>query len=88
MENKIILKKIDQEPFVKSSEKFGWIEWNEDSTFKAIHDKPGIDRSLILDPHRMSYTWMTSVITEIISETENEIEFKTKNSHYRLLINC
>ena len=29
--------------------------------------------------------WMTTPITEIISETEDEIKFKTKNSVYRLI---
>lgn len=58
-----------------------FIEWNEDGTFKASHDTPAVDRSIIADPgpHGM-YQWMTSVITEVVSENM----FKTKNSTYVL----
>jgi hypothetical protein len=72
----------------KSGSKFGWIEWNSDSTFKELHDKPSIERSFILDPQSMSYTWLTSAIKEIISEDEKEIVFQTKNTRYKLLINA
>ncbi len=87
MENKIVLENIDNGS-TKRAKKFGWIEWNEDSTFKSIHDKPAIGRSLILDPHLMMYTWLTSITKEVISESETEIEFRTKNTHYKLLISC
>lgn len=81
--HKVVLEKFGEGPF-KRAEKFGWIEWGEYGRYKQIFDKPEIDRSLILDPHLMSFTWMTSVITEIIKETDEVVEFKTKNSHYIL----
>jgi hypothetical protein len=64
--------------------RIGWIEWNEDSRFKEKHDGPAIGRSLMLDPHRMSYTWLTTVVTEIIEERIDYIKFKTSNSIYEL----
>lgn len=66
--------------------KIAWIEWNEDGRFKEKHDMPGIGKSLILDPHRMSFTWMTTIVTEIIAATPNldYIKFKTSNSIYEL----
>ena len=83
----ISLEKIDIEgnsiPF-KKGEKIGWIEWNSNGTFKEIHEEPDIDRSLIIDPQYITFTWMTSVLTEVISKSESEIEFRTKNSHYLL----
>jgi hypothetical protein len=81
----INLEKIDIEgnsiPF-KKGKKIGWIEWNSNGTFKEIHEEPDINRSLIIDPQYITYTWMTSVLTEVISKSESEIEFRTKNSHY------
>ena len=64
--------------------RIGWIEWNEDSHFKEKHDGPAIGRSLMLDPHRMSYTWLTTIVTEIIEESPDYIKFKTSNSIYEL----
>ena len=64
--------------------KIGWIEWNDNGTFKTKHDEPNVGRSLILDPHRLSYTWLTTVATEIIEQQEKYVKFKTLNSVYEL----
>lgn len=64
--------------------KAGWIEWNEDGTFKELHDEPAVGRSLILDPQRMSYTWLTTTVTEILEQKENYIKFATTNNLYEL----
>ena len=66
--------------------KIGWIEWNEIgvATGKEIHDEPSIGKSLILNPHPVSYTWLTTVITEIVEQKEGYIKFTTKNSTYEL----
>lgn len=58
-----------------------FIEWNEDGTFKSVHDTPSVGRSIIADPGPYGmYRWMTSVITEVITDNK----FKTKNSTYTL----
>ena len=62
----------------------GWIEFKEDSTFKEKHDEPAIGRSLILDPHRFSFTWLTTSVTEIVEQRDDYIKFKTRNSNYEL----
>ena len=62
----------------------GWIEWNEDSRFEQKHDEPAVGRSCILDPHRISYTWLTTAVTEIVEEREGYCKFKTQNSDYEL----
>jgi hypothetical protein len=64
--------------------KAGWIEWNEDGTFKELHDEAAVGMSLILDPQAFQYTWMTTSITEILEQKENYIKFATKNSIYEL----
>ena len=64
--------------------KAGWIEGSEDGKFKELHDEPAVGRSLILDPQRMSYTWLTTTVTEILEQKENYIKFATTNSIYEL----
>lgn len=61
-----------------------WIDWEKDGTFHSSHNEPKLERSLIVDPHHMSYTWMTTVLTEILEQKENYIKFKTTNSVYEL----
>lgn len=78
------LTKVDDNFGAKFGEKIAWIEWNENGTFKQKHDEPAIGRSLILDPQHMSFTWMTTTVTEIIEKTDSFIIFKTENSHYKL----
>jgi hypothetical protein len=65
--------------------KFKWIEWNEDGSFANSHDLPEPGRSLILDPHLFSHTWLTTTINEF-TQTPSGWEFKTENSNYILEI--
>ena len=57
---------------------------NENGTFKAKHDKPAVDRSLIMSPFNQFFTWQTTPITEIVEEKDDYIKFKTQNSNYKL----
>lgn len=58
-----------------------FLEFDEIGRGKKLHEKPEIGYSCIVNPqYGPSYTWLTSVITEIISDTE----FKTNNSHYKI----
>ncbi len=74
----------ERDGLTKYGREMGWIEWNDDGTFKEKYDKPAIGRSCMLDPHRMSFTWLTTSVTEIVEEREDYIKFKTKNSNYEL----
>lgn len=66
--------------------KIGWVGWNEDNTFKDISEDIEIGRSLLVDPHGFNYTWLTTVVTEILDAKQNYIKFKTSNSVYELRI--
>ena len=68
---------------VKRGDRIRYVEWNEDGTSKELHDDIQIGRSLILEP-RMNYTWLTTVITEIVEQKDNYVKFKTLNSLYEL----
>ena len=65
------------------ADKVGWMEWNDNGTGKELHDEPMVGRSLILNP-KIMYTWLTTVITEIVEQREDYIKFKTENSNYEL----
>ena len=68
---------------VKRGDIVKYVEWNEDGTSNALHDDIQIGRSLMLEP-RMNYTWLTTVITEIVEQKDNYVKFKTLNSLYEL----
>ena len=70
---------------VKRGDRIKYVEWNEDGTWKEMYDDIQIGRSLLLDP-QMSYTWLTTVIIEILEQKDNYIKFKTENSLYELSI--
>jgi hypothetical protein len=60
-----------------------YIEWNEDLSFSKSYDEPAVGMSVMLDPHRLNYTWLT---TEILSfNVEDNVTYiSTKNSKYIL----
>lgn len=64
------------------------ISWNEDGTLKEIvSDKPTVGCSMLVGSDRArSFTrqdyWLTTVVTEILEESDEYIKFKTGNSIY------
>ena len=74
----------ERDGLTKESKEVMWIEWNEEGRFKSKHDEPAVDRSLVMSPFTMSFTWQTTNVTEIIEEREDYIKFKTQNSNYEL----
>ena len=62
-----------------------WVSWSEEALRHPLDDTPAVGKSLVLDPTRYSnYTWLTTVVTEIVSTGEGYIKFKTLNSTYEL----
>ena len=57
-----------------------FVEFNDRGYGKNIHTTAKEGYACIVDGRRLVYTWMTSTITEVISQDE----FKTKNSHYKI----
>lgn len=76
----------ESDGLTKYGREMGWIEWGDDSRFKEKHNEPAIGRSFILDPHRISYTWLTTSVTEIVEQRDDYIKFNTHNSVYELFI--
>ena len=71
---------------IKEGNDIKYVEWEGGigSKAKDLHNNPAVGRSLILDSNKFSYTWLTTVITEIVEQKENYIKFKTENSTYEL----
>lgn len=74
----------ERDDMIKHSVDIMWIEFNDNGTFKAKHDKPAIGRSLIMSPFNKFFTWQTTPIVELLEDTDGLIKFKTGNSNYIL----
>lgn len=65
-----------------------FVEWNEDRTFKALHDEPAVGRSCLLGPSYESFKWLTTPITKIEYKSKwgnrNYVKFRTENTLYEL----
>jgi hypothetical protein len=70
---------------VKRGDIVKYVEWNNNLTAKEFHEDMQVGRSLILEP-RLNYTWLTTVITEIVDQKDDYVKFKTLNSLYELKI--
>ena len=57
-----------------------FIEFDKNDRGKGVHMKPQVGFSCIVDGRKLVYTWLTSIITKVISDTE----FHTNNSHYKI----
>ena len=79
--------KVGDESFQKHSRDVRWVEFDEIGRAKGLHEKPTVGYSLIMSPFGLSFTWMTTIVTEIIEEYDNYVHFKTENSEYKLHYN-
>jgi hypothetical protein len=75
----------ENDGFTKTGTHILWVEWDSDGSFNESHPAIAVGRSLLLDP-RLSYTWLTTAVTEILEERDDYIKFKTQNSVYELFI--
>ena len=80
---KYTLKRLD-DGLTKRGNRVQYIEWNEDRSSRSTYDEAKVGLSLILDP-RMNFTWLTTLIVEILQQEDKYIKFKTENSTYELV---
>ena len=76
-----LIRERDNKTIIGEQVKF--IEWDEDGRFSEFHDEPTIGKSVMIDPHHFSYTWLTTEITSFTKDGDKLI-FSTKNSNYIL----
>ena len=72
---------------------YKFVEWSREETgsrAKQMHDEIKVGYSVIIDAHFLSFTWLTTPITEILNigmgKECTTYQFKTKNSEYTLHI--
>ena len=68
----------------KTSRDVKWLEFDEDGRYKADFEEVAVGRSLLMSPFGPSFTWQTTLVTEIVEQREDYIQFKTENSNYEL----
>jgi len=83
-EPKIFYLKREEDNKLIAGLSYKFVEWNENGTGKDLHDEPKEGYSFIMDPNPIDFTWLTTQITEILTDDEKLLKFKTKNSTYTL----
>lgn len=68
----------------KQSLDIRFVEFDETGRAKELHKEPKVGYAFIMSPFGPNFTWMTSVITEVITFSEDYIHFKTENSEYKV----
>ena len=76
----------ERDGLTKTSVGVKWLEFNEDGRYKADFEDIAVDRSLLMSPFGPSFTWQTTLVTEIVEQREDYIKFNTENSTYELFI--
>lgn len=74
----------ERDGLVKKSKEVKWLEFNESGIFKSEHTYISKGRSLLMSPFNTSFTWQTTLVTEILEQREDYIKFNTGNSSYEL----
>ena len=74
----------ERDQLTKTSVGVKWLEFNEDGRYKADFEDIAVGRSLLMSPFGPSFTWQTTLVTEIVEQREDYIKFNTENSVYEL----
>jgi hypothetical protein len=73
-----------RDDLTKTSRAVKWLEFDENGKYKADHEDIAVGRSLLMSPFGPSFTWQTTLVTEIVEQREDYIKFNTENSVYEL----
>jgi hypothetical protein len=74
----------ERDNLTKTSRDVKWLEFDEDGRYKADFPRIAVGRSLLMSPFGPSFTWQTTLVTEIIEQRHKYIKFNTENSTYEL----
>jgi len=74
----------ERDQLTKTSRDVKWLEFGEDGRYKADFSQIAVGRSLLMSPFGPSFTWQTTLVTEIVEKRYRYIKFKTENSNYEL----
>ena len=74
----------ERDNLTKTSMDVKWLEFNEEGRYNADFEDIAVGRSLLMSPFNASFTWQTTLVTEIVEKKHRYIKFKTENSNYEL----
>jgi hypothetical protein len=74
----------ERDQLTKTSAGVKWLEFGEDGRYKADFEDIAVGRSLLMSPFGPSFTWQTTLVTEIVEQREDYVKFRTENSNYEL----
>ena len=74
----------ERDNLTKTSRDVKWLEFDENGRYKADFKDIAVERSLLMSPFGPSFTWQTTLVTEIVEQREDYIKFNTENSVYEL----
>ena len=76
----------ERDQLTKTSVGVKWLDLGEDGRYKADFKDIAVGRSLLMSPFGPSFTWQTTLVTEIIEQRRDYIKFNTENSSYELFV--
>ena len=76
----------ERDGLTKTSRGIKWLEFDEEGRYKADYPEVAVGRSLLMSPFGPSFTWQTTLVTEIVEQKEDYLKFNTENSSYELFI--
>ena len=74
----------ERDGLTKTSVNVKWLEFDKDGRYKADFPQVAVGRSLLMSPFGPSFTWQTTIVTEIVEQREDYLKFNTENSVYEL----
>ena len=74
----------ERDNLTKTSMDVKWLEFDEDGKFKQDFPQIAVGRSLLMSPFNASFTWQTTLVTEIVEKRHKYVKFRTENSNYEL----
>jgi hypothetical protein len=74
----------ERDSLTKTSRDVKWLAFDENGKYKEDFENIAVGRSLLMSPFGPSFTWQTTLVTEIIEQREDYIKFNTENSVYEL----
>ena len=74
----------ERDQLTKTSRDVKWLEFDENGRYKADFKDIAVGRSLLMSPFGPSFTWQTTLVTEIVEKRHKYVKFRTENSNYEL----
>lgn len=68
-----------------TDEEINFLHFDKLGRYYRDSPHPEIGTALIIGPIQIMYKWLTTPIKKIITNTETQIKFKTKNSTYEII---